>query len=170
MNEQVRGKAFANATIALNRDYYSEMYRLLNRQSKLRRFLTNVFSFSVVGFCLFVFVATRSEPILMMTVGFIVFTLTVNWWKRWRWIRDRIADLPDPPEMILSFYESTLVASTASAASEIEWDAVYKVVHEEEGVLIYPHRGVAFYFPVSCIHPVSAISRILQKVNKKVRD
>ena len=157
---------FARARVPRDKRYYAELYRLLNRGYQWRWIVLTAMTVCLVLYGMYVVSITGNLFLLVLVFGFAGLVFLVRWLQRWKWMRDRMADLTaDQSALEFQCFDDKLWVKTGSSVGEINWSSMYKAVQHDEGLLIYPQRGIVFYVPRDCWQPVSGMMTAWQKVN-----
>ena len=159
---------FATAQVPRDRQYYAVLYRLLNHGYQWRWMVLWSMNGLMVLYGLFVVFKTGNLFLLVLVFGFAGLVFLTRWFQRWKWMRDRMGDLAvDRMQMDFQFFADKLVVFTGSSTGSIDWESMHRAVLHDEGLLIYPQRGIVFYIPRDCWQPPAAMGVVLQKINRK---
>lgn len=134
----------------MSREYMSESYDQARRYATKWLLIERAIgvTFIVLGVALHIGAAgTTWAPALLVVIG--AFELSSDRIKKYFWLRRHAKGKLRDAEVQIEVTESGISSTGPYSVGHFDWSGIEKVVRTPKGILVWPQKGMYWYFPES---------------------
>jgi len=151
-------------SITLDKEYFNNCFNESIRYgSKWRKYEFIIGSlFLIAGFSLFAYTHWRlASPIIFILIG--LYELFSPIIKRPFWVRRQTSSKIAGSKVDIIVNNDGIISKSPYSESSIRWSGIEKTIKTPNGILVWPQKGIHFFFPKEYISE-EGIEYILSRV------